>query len=175
MCIWIYIFFISQNYSFFLVHILFIFILDPFPSPSSDSHHSSLMPSIPSLPPPPQPTFPNVDKTPPCSPLSPCHFLFILLFLLPIVFSLSFNPPSHPLPNQWCFKGRSMKSGTNSSESLCMQVIKRFHRNQKDVGMAVVNKQGHHYSTLLSYNNHPYISSCSRYLRLAPSYVGMVM
>ena len=32
-----------------------------------------------------------------------------------------------------------------------LQVIKRFHRNQKDVGMAVVNKvhkQGHHYSTL---------------------------
>ena len=33
------------------------------------------------------------------------------------------------------------------------QAIKRFHRNQKDVGMAVVNKvrkQRHHYSTLHS-------------------------
>ena len=31
------------------------------------------------------------------------------------------------------------------------QAIKRFHRNQKDVGIAVANKvrkQGHHYSTL---------------------------
>ena len=45
--------------------------------------------------------------------------------------------------------------------------MKTFHRNQKYVGMAVVNKvhkQGHHYSTL---HNHPYIifavgiSACS--------------
>ena len=54
-----------------------------------------------------------------------------------------------------------------STGDLHLQVTKRFHRNQTDVvGMAVVNKvhkQGHHYSTLVTHN-HPYISSCSRYI-----------
>ena len=38
-----------------------------------------------------------------------------------------------------------------SVSNLYQQAIKRFHRNQKDVGMAVVDKvhkQGYHYSTL---------------------------
>ena len=56
------------------------------------------------------------------------------------------------------------------------QVDKRFHRNQNHVGMVVVNKvRKHSLSTLHCLHNHPYISSCSIYLRLAALYVGMVM